>query len=89
MRFLSNLLFGAALLASVTIPVTLQAQTYRDEKNHDEHKWDSHEDKAYHIWVKQNHRKYVEFSKARAEDQQSYWSWRHEHSDAVLKINIK
>jgi len=22
-------------------------------------------------------------------DQQAYWGWRHDHSDAVLKINIR
>ena len=44
---------------------------------------------AYHMYVKQNHRKYVAFAKLKPEDQQAYWDWRHEHSDAVLKIDVK
>ena len=41
------------------------------------------------MWAKENHRKYQTFSKLRENDQQSYWGWRHEHSDALLKINIR
>jgi hypothetical protein len=38
--------------------------------------------------VKQNHHKYAEFSTLKEDDQQNYWNWRHQHSDALLKINI-
>ena len=41
------------------------------------------------MYAKQNHRKYSNFSKLPDNDQQAYWGWRHEHSDAVLKINIR
>jgi hypothetical protein len=41
------------------------------------------------IYAKQNHRKNGEFSKLKEDDQQNYWNWRHEHSDALLKIEIK
>ena len=87
-RFLTNVLFGTVLLIPVTIPVALQAQTYHDAQHNDDHEWNPHEDQAYRIWVKQNHRKYVDFAKIKEEDRQSYWAWRHEHSDAVLKIDI-
>jgi len=30
-----------------------------------------------------------EFSKLKDNDQQNYWNWRHEHSDSLLKIEIK
>ena len=60
-----------------------------DERNNDDHTWNNREDNAYRIWVRENHRKYVEFDKLRAEDQQAYWAWRHEHSDALLKIDIR
>jgi hypothetical protein len=90
-RFLNAALLGALVLTPVTIaPTALRAddRVYRDEAHHDEHHWDAHEDKAYRIWVKENHRRYTDFAKIRAEDQASYWAWRHEHSDAVLKIDV-
>ncbi len=40
------------------------------------------------MYVKENHRKYRAFNRLNAEDQSAYWNWRHEHSDAVLKIDI-
>jgi hypothetical protein len=85
-------LHTAALMTALALtPVTLSAfqnKTYHDAAKNDDHKWNSNEDKAYRVWVKDNHRKYVGFDKLKAEDQQSYWGWRHEHSDAVLKIDI-
>jgi hypothetical protein len=41
------------------------------------------------MWAKENHRKKTTFVKLKAGDQQAYWGWRHEHSDALLKINIR
>jgi len=71
-----------------TRPLLADDRTYHDKGHNDDHAWNAHEDKAYRIWAKENHRKYVDFAKLRAEDQESYWAWRHEHSDAVLKIDI-
>jgi hypothetical protein len=91
-RFLHAALLGAILVAPMTIaPTVLRAEdrVYHDEHHNDDHHWDKHEDRAYRMWVKENHRHYSDFAKLRAEDQASYWAWRHEHSDAVLKINIK
>ena len=90
-RFLNAVLLGAALLAPITIaPTVLRAEdrTYHDKQHNDEHKWNDHEDKAYRIWVKENHHKYQNFAKLKEEQQQSYWAWRHDHSDALLKIDI-
>jgi hypothetical protein len=92
MRVLNTILLSAALLAPLGItPVTLRAddRLYRDEKFHDEHRWDSHEDRAYRMWVKERHRRYEDFQRLRAEDQAAYWAWRHKHSDAVLHIDIR
>jgi hypothetical protein len=36
----------------------------------------AHEHQAYRIWVKENNRKYGEFSRLKARDQESYWTWR-------------
>lgn len=92
-RFWNAALLGAALIIPVAIaPATLRAddkaRTYHDKQHNDDHEWSSHEDKAYRIWVKENHRKYSDFAKLSEGDQQAYWGWRHEHSDALLKIDI-
>src|SRR5689334_11920037 len=92
-RISTATLLGAALIAPVTMPAVLKAaehhdKTYRDEERHDEHQWNSREDRAYRMWAKEKHRKYQNFEKLKAEDQRAYWGWRHEHSDAMLKIDI-
>ena len=92
-RFWSAALLSAALMTPVAIaPTVLRAQaarTYHDKQHNDDHAWNGQEDKAYRIYAKQNHRKYSDFSKLKEDDQQAYWNWRHEHSDALLKIEIK
>lgn len=91
-RFLNATLLCAALASPFTItPTSLLAQdrkTYHDKQHNDDHQWNDHEDKAYRMYAKENHRKYVPFVKLKEDDQQSYWGWRHEHSDTLLKITI-
>jgi len=93
-RFLNAVLLGAALIIPVAVaPIALRAEdpkarTYHDKQHNDDHEWNSHEDQAYRMYAKQNHRKYGDFAKLNDNDQQAYWGWRHEHSDAVLKIDI-
>jgi len=88
-RFWCSALLGAALI----VPVALRAQdhprSYHDKEHNDDHQWNDHENRAYRIYLKQNHRRYHDFARQREEDQQAYWGWRHEHSDAVLKIDIR
>ena len=53
------------MLPAITAP-TLRAddrKTYHDKLHNDDHEWNSHEDKAYRIWAKENHRKYQDFAK--------------------------
>jgi hypothetical protein len=95
-RFWNAALLGLALIAPLAVtPTALRAQdnknarTYHDKQHNDDHQWNTHEDQAYQVWVKDNHRKNTNFAKLKDTDQQSYWGWRHEHSDAVLKINIR
>ena len=91
-RYFSSLFLGLVLSAPVAL-MPLQAddhsRSYHDRDHNDDHHWDSHEDRAYRIWAKENHRKYKNFQKLREEDQRAYWGWRHDHSDAVLRINIR
>ena len=62
---------------------------YQDKKLHGEHHWDEREDRAYRMWAKERHRPYVEFEKLRDRDRQSYWGWKNNHSDALLKLDIR
>ena len=96
LRFLNAALLGAALTIPVAMaPTVLRAQdnraarSYHDKQHNDDHEWNNHEDQAYRMYAKQNHRKYRDFSRLKENDQQNYWGWRHEHSDAQLKITIR
>jgi hypothetical protein len=98
-RFFNIALAGAALMVGLTlVPNSVQAQdrqdrqaaaTYHDKKGNDDHQWNDRENQAYRIYQRDNHRKEVEFGKLRDRDQQTYWNWRHKHSDAELKIDIR
>ena len=88
-RFFCVALLSAALIAPVAARAEDTPRSYHDKKHNDDHEWNNHEDQAYRIYGKENHRKYREFSGLKENDQQNYWNWRHEHSDAVLKIDIR
>ena len=95
-RFLNAALLSITLLSPLTLSTTALPAAdakvvarYHDAQHNDDHEWNSREDRAYRMWAKENHRKYQTFSKLRENDQQSYWGWRHEHNDALLKINIR
>jgi hypothetical protein len=91
-RFWNTALLGAALIIPVTLVPTIaraedqKARSYHDKAHNDDHQWNGQEDKAYRLYAKQNHRKYGDFARLNENDQQAYWGWRHEHSDALLKI---
>ena len=95
-RFWNTALLSAALMVPIAMAPTMlraedqkTARTYHDKQHNDDHEWNSHEDQAYRVWVKQNHRKSRDFAKLNENDQQAYWGWRHEHSDALLKIDVR
>ena len=92
-RFLSTAFLGAALMVPTVIaPIALQAQDhkgYHDKRHNDDHEWNDHENQAYRLYLKENHRKYREFSTLGDNRQQAYWGWRHQHSDSLLKIEIR
>ncbi len=93
MPFLNAALLGAALVVSTALaPSVLRAEpasvTYHDKVHNDDHEWNGQEQKAYGAYQKQYHRKDNDFSKQSPKNQQAYWNWRHQHSDADLKIEI-
>jgi hypothetical protein len=86
---LTALTAAAALVA----PLALNADDHRDEHHakryydrdgHDYHSWDDHEDRAYRIYLGEQHREYSDFSRAKAAQQREYFRWRHEHPDKLI-----
>lgn len=95
-RFWNAALLCAALVVPIAIaPTALLAddhhsgRKYHDNQHNDDHEWNNHEDQAYRMWGKENHRKYKDFSRLKDNDRQAYWGWRHDHSDSLLKIEIR
>jgi hypothetical protein len=91
-RILKTTLLAVAFIAPlVSVPAVLRADDhkYHDSAHNDDHAWNNHEDRAYRMWAKENHRKYRTFQTLKEEDRQSYWGWRHDHDDTKLKIVIR
>jgi hypothetical protein len=53
-----------------------------DEPHRDYHRWNAHEDRAYRVYLSEQHREYREFSRLERGEQEQYWGWRHDHPDA-------
>jgi hypothetical protein len=94
-QFWKAALVGAALIIPIAFTTSVlraddhnDGRKYHDKKHKDDHEWNNHEDQAYRIWVRDNHRKDSEFGTLKLREQQSYWNWRHSHSDVLLKIEI-
>jgi len=88
MKNLNRLVTSFFLTASLAAPVVmLAAPTPRDDRgvydrdHKDYHKWDDHENGAWHRFLDENHRKDHEFVKANRHEQSEYWNWRHSHPD--------
>jgi len=94
-RFWNTALLSAALMVPIAMaPRVMRAEeqaarTYHDKQHNDDHQWNGNEDQAYRAYVKDTHRKYRDFDKIKENDRQQYWGWRHDHSDALLKIEVK
>ena len=92
-RYLSAFLLSGALL----LPVAVVADDHRDEHNKryydkeakDYHEWNEREAKAYRKYLEENHKQYHDWAKARREEQEDYWRWRHKHSDVDLHLDIR
>jgi len=92
-RFLILTAFFAG--AILTAPVAMRADDHHDKRYydrhaHDYHTWDSQEDRAYRVYLGEQHRDYREFNRVKAAQQREYFKWRHEHPDHLLfKLEIK
>lgn len=86
-RYVSSLLLAAALAAPMAVLATpppnddgVQIRVY-DAHHKDYHNWDDRENRAWGIYLTNNHRKDHEFAKSSKREQASYWNWRHAHPD--------
>jgi hypothetical protein len=91
---LTLLVAGATMLA----PVAMRAddrdnhreKRYYDKKGRDYHTWNDHEDRAYRIYLGEQHRDYREFGTIDSGQRNEYFRWRHEHPDsAIFKVEIR
>jgi hypothetical protein len=77
-QHLRTILAGTAIgLALLLGGCTSTTENVYDPGHSDYHKWDKAEDSHYHQWVNDTHHSNVEYKKLPAEDQKSYWDWRH------------
>ena len=86
-RFIASLILTAALAAPVSIMAapkpqseSVQVRVY-DKDHKDYHNWDDNENRAWGVYLTNNHKSFHEFSKANKKEQSQYWNWRHSHPD--------
>jgi hypothetical protein len=78
------------LVAPVAANADDHEKRYYDRDGHDYHAWNDHEDRAYRIYLGEQHRDYREFGKVKVTQQREYFKWRHEHpDDALFKVEVK
>jgi hypothetical protein len=88
------LILGGFLLGSAFLVPLASAddheRRYYDRDGHDYHVYNSHEDRAYRVYLGEQHRDYREFHRIRRNERQHYFKWRHEHPDGVLfKVEVR
>ena len=86
-RLVTSLFLTAALAAPMSmmaIPspqgATVQVKVY-DRTHKDYHNWDDNENRAWGVYLTNNHRPRHEYTKAKKSEQDQYWNWRHSHPD--------
>jgi hypothetical protein len=76
----SSFLLGATLVSSAVTGCAVRAVRVYDVDHRDYHNWDGREVGYYNQWTVETHRDRKDFSSLRPEDQQAYWTWRHDHN---------
>ena len=80
--FLAAALAGPLTIMAVPAPegATVQVRVY-DRNHKDYHNWDDNENRAWGVYLTNDHRRHYEYVKANHRDQDAYWNWRHAHPD--------
>jgi hypothetical protein len=86
-KFISSLSLAAAIAAPILLvsevnaqEASLQVRVY-DGNHHDYHNWDSHEERAYRVYLTDHHREYRDYNHQSKKQQSNHWAWRHSHPD--------
>jgi hypothetical protein len=85
-RYWSVLLLSAALAAPLSVKADdkhsdNQTKRYYDSSARDWHEWNQNEDRAYHQYLTESHKKDHDIAKANRGEKKDYFKWRHEHPD--------
>jgi hypothetical protein len=97
-RIVNGIFLGVVLIAPVALraddekktTTTTTTQRYYDSDEKDYHEWTPTEDRAYRVYLTEEHRDYVEFPKTKVTEQKEYFKWRHGHPDSVIiKTEVK
>jgi hypothetical protein len=79
------------LAAAVAAPLSMMANPVPQEagvqvrvydRNHkDYHNWDDNENRAWGVYLTENHKNHHDYARASKREQSNYWNWRHSHPD--------
>jgi len=75
------ILLAAGCLAAILGAGCAARVRYYDDYHRDYHRWNSHEDYEYRIYLNERHEGYRNFRDLDRDRQNDYWRWRHDHPD--------
>jgi hypothetical protein len=85
-----QILGGLLLSAGLLVPAArAEDKRYYHKEGKDYHVYNSQEDRAYRAYLEEQHQKYNDFHRQKRVQQEQYFKWRHEHSDSILKIEVR
>jgi len=82
--YIGSILCAAILTAPAVLIVgcgSQQSAAPQVSQTQENHRWDDHENQAWHRFLTENHRQDHEFAKSESREQQEYWNWRRSHPD--------
>jgi hypothetical protein len=86
-RIIASLFLTAILAAPVALMAApaaqdagVQVRVY-DSNNRQYHNWDDNENKAWGVYLTQNHKKPHDYATGSHKEQSNYWKWRSSHPD--------
>jgi hypothetical protein len=86
-HYLASLFLTAAIAAPISMiampsPQEAGVQVRVYDKNHkDYHNWDDNENRAWGVYLTENHKNHHDYARASKKEQGRYWDWRHSHPD--------